>query len=119
MTEDASHLLDEDRSACLRDVGQGDYLAATAIEFNGDEHLVLVERSAIGDDAVRYDATCRDVAHEQIGPLPAIWRHRVALAPHRCGALTKTGRPCRVLVAEPGRCPRHRAPTRRDQQVER
>lgn len=108
MNDNTNHLLDEERSACLCDVGQADYIAATAVDANGSEHLVFVERSAMGDLAVRYDSTCRDVAHEQLGPLPAIWRHRAALAPLRCGRPTKAGRPCRALVADPGPCSRHR-----------
>lgn len=102
MTHRDPNLIDLYRTACLCDVGQPEYLAATAVGVDGSEHLLLARRNAIGDPTVRYDRHCADVAHEQTGPLPATWRHRTALAPLRCGRSTKTGRPCRSLVAHPG-----------------
>jgi hypothetical protein len=45
-------------------------VAATAVDVDGQTHLVLAERDSIGDDSVRYDAGCTAVAHEQLGPLP-------------------------------------------------
>jgi hypothetical protein len=105
------HLLGYDRSACLCDVGQADYLAATAITADGDEHLVLAKHSAIGDPTVRYDSSCRDVAHEQLGALPIEYVRRLTIIrrTHRCGRRTQAGRPCRIRVAAAGdTCEWHR-----------
>jgi hypothetical protein len=108
---DDANLIDPDRIAWLHDVGRPDYVAAVAVAADGTEHLVLAELDAIGDHAARYDPDCPDVRHEQLGTMPAIWRHRVALAPLRCGRPTKIGRPCRSLVTDSGHaCPRHRMP---------
>lgn len=108
------HLLDYDRSVCLCDVGQADYLAATAIDANGIEHLVLAERSAISDPTVQYESTCRDVAHEQLGALPleSVRRLTISRRAHRCGRRTQAGRPCRIRVSTEGQaCEWHRTKT--------
>lgn len=108
MTDD-DNLVDPDRIARLRDVGQPDYIAAATIQADGTEHLVLAKLAALNDHAELYDAACTAVSHEQLGPMPAAWRHRVAQAPLRCGRPTKTGRPCRSYVTKPGgACARHR-----------
>jgi hypothetical protein len=47
--------------------------------------------------------------HEGLGPLPPEVRSRIARAPFRCGRTTRSGRPCRTLVARPGQaCGNHR-----------
>lgn len=108
---DNASLIDNHRTACLCDVGQDDYVAATAIAADGTEHLVLAARAAIGDLDVVYDPTCSVVAHEQLGPLPLDVVKRIAVASrtHRCGRRTKSGTPCRTPVAHPGAtCAWHR-----------
>jgi hypothetical protein len=97
MTDD-HNLVDPDRGTWLQDVGQPDYIATTTLAADGTEHLVLAKLAALNDHTELYDASCTDVSHEQLGPMPAAWRHRVALAPLRCGRPTKTGRPCRAPV---------------------
>jgi hypothetical protein len=67
---DDTHLVDPRRSADLDDVGQRAYYAATAVEADGAEHLVLVQRAGAGDPTIRYCSQCPDVEHEQTGPLP-------------------------------------------------
>lgn len=39
-------------------------------------------------------------AHEQLGPLPALYRHRISQ--HRCGRPRRDGKPCRTPVAHQG-----------------
>jgi hypothetical protein len=111
VTDDAN-LLDDARCVCLCDVGAPDYLAAVAVDANGDEHPVLAHRDSIGDDTAVYDATCRDVAHEQPGPLPLEYVRRITIASrrtHRCGRPTQAGRPCRIRVSAAGlACEWHR-----------
>jgi hypothetical protein len=103
---DNTSLIDNDRTACLCDVGQDDYVAATAIAADGTEHLVLAEQASINDPTVVYDPTCSDVAHEQPGPLPldVVKRITIAERTHRCGRRTKSGAPCRTSVTRAGDC---------------
>jgi hypothetical protein len=111
VNENAS-LIDDSRTRCLCDVGRDDYIAATAIAADGTEHLVLAELDSLGDETVRYDPGCGDVAHEQLGALPPRWAARTTLAPLRCGRRTQAGHPCRILVTRPGdTCTWHRTPT--------
>jgi hypothetical protein len=106
--DDRTDLIDNARSVCLCDVGQPDYIATVVVGPDGGDRLILAHRDAIGDERVRYDASCPDAAHEQIGPLPAGWRHRIRLAPIRCG-LTLAGRPCRTQLGRAGAaCKWHR-----------
>jgi hypothetical protein len=108
-----AHLIDCARTTCLCDVGQPDYIAATAISADGAEHLVLAERDAINAEDARYDSTCSAVAHEQTGPLPLEFVRRltaVARRLHRCGRRTASGGRCRIIVSRPGdACGWHRA----------
>ena len=106
---DYSNLLDTDRSVCLCDVGEVRYLAATTVSADGTEHFVLALRDAIDDGKTCYDATCRDVGHEQTGPLTGGWRERVWGDLARCGRPTASGQPCRRMVSTPGEsCTQHR-----------
>jgi hypothetical protein len=112
MTEDRSYFVVPDRCASLGEAGRQDYYVASALDHDGNEHLVLVESRSVGDPAVRYDATCLDVDHEQVGPLPLEFVRRLAVAArvHRCGRLTQAGRPCRIRVAVVGAaCEWHRS----------
>jgi hypothetical protein len=108
----ASHsFIDAVRSACLCDVGAVDYVAATAVAADGGEHLVLAHREGINADTAVYDATCRDVAHEQGGALPIEFVRRLMISrrTHRCGRRTQAGRPCQIRVAAEGlACEWHR-----------
>ena len=111
----SGYITDSRRATCLCDAGAPDYVATVAVDSDGCEHLVLAERYSIGDEHVRYDATCRDVPHEQTGPLPLEYVRRLMISirsagVHRCGRPTKTtGRPCRIEVTPPGEaCGLHR-----------
>lgn len=108
MTENRNRaIVDDNRSVCLCDAGQPGYVAAVCVTDDGQEALWLVNSAEL--EAERQRCGSADQPHEQLGALPAIWRHRVALAPLRCGRATKVGRPCRTPVAIPGAsCARHR-----------
>lgn len=111
MTDDGL-LIDTDRTACLCDAGQTDYIATTAIDVDGCERMVLAHQPSIGDTSVVFGPKCPDVAHEQLGPLPLAVVRRITIASrvHRCGRTTKSGTPCRNTVAEPGKhCTWHRS----------
>jgi hypothetical protein len=105
-------LIDPDRTTCLCDAGNPDYLAATAVAADGSEHLLLAECDGIGDENVCYDPGCTDVDHEQLGALPIEYVRRLTISrrTHHCGRPTKTtGRPCRIEVTTPGEaCGLHR-----------
>ncbi|MDV3136755.1 hypothetical protein [Mycobacterium sp. 29Ha] len=94
--------IDYGRSAPLYREGGYHYAAVATSDAYG-EHLVLAYGVAINDPAVRYDPICRDVDHEQLGPLPPAVAARIAAATRpRCGQPNRHGRPCRVPVAAPG-----------------
>lgn len=105
----ASHILDRSRTFCLCCDGLAGHSVGVALDAHVEEHFVVVVDDAVGDDNVRYDASCAMAMHEQLGPLPLLWRDRVYLAPLRCGRPTKTtGAGCRNFVATPGSaCRRH------------
>ena len=108
--EDRTSFIDEHRTVCLCSVGQPDYLAATAIRADGRETLVLAAVAAIGDEAAGYDAECRAVAHDQLGPLPDEFVARISSRTGRCGRRTQAGTPCKIRVPRPGAaCEWHRA----------
>ena len=114
MTNNNANLIDDCRTRCLCAVGRDDYIAATAVASDGTEHLVLARCDALGDENVRYDPACTDVAHEQLGALPLEFVRRVTISQrtHRCGRPTKSGAPCRTPVARPGdACGWHCTPT--------
>lgn len=79
MADDDFNVIDPSRSACLCDLGCG-YAAVVAVAADGSEHLVLAERSALGDDSVTYDPTCAHVAHEQVAELPLEFVRRLAIS---------------------------------------
>lgn len=115
MSADTDYL-DSDRTVGLCDVGNPDYLAAVVIGADGAQHLILAQRSTIGDESVRYDPTCATIAHEQPGPLPLEVVRRLAISgrTHRCGRATRSGAPCRVPVTRRGdACGWHRSEARR------
>lgn len=56
-------------------------------------------------DADQGDAGPLTAPHEQDGPLPREWRQRIGLV---CGAVARTGKPCKTLVKSYGeRCTHH------------
>jgi len=106
-------LVDLDHAACLCDVGLPGYVAAVAVDSDGEAHLLLAEWGSVGDEAKRYDPLTAQAPHEQTGPLPIEYVHRITISRrqrgHRCGRLTKAGRPCRIAVRRPGdACGLHR-----------
>jgi hypothetical protein len=100
--DDGFSLVDDERTACLCDVGSPTYVAAAAINPDGSVTYVLAAVELLGDPSATYDAHCANVTHEQTGPLPPRWRDRVELAPARCGRRTKAGTRCRTHVGRPG-----------------
>jgi hypothetical protein len=108
--EHTGPLIDHDRTACLCSDGLPGYWAAVCVTASGEDALWLVCVDELDTEHSRHGNG--DQPHEQLGPMPATWRHRTALAPLRCARPTKVGRPCRTLVTDPGQpCPRHRAQT--------
>jgi hypothetical protein len=108
--------LDPNRSACLCDVGAPGYLAATCIDADGSEHLVVACDAAVGTPAGRWRAGGGDVPHEQLGALPIEFVRRLTISrrTHRCGRPTQAGRPCRNRVpAEGDACDWHRTKAER------
>jgi hypothetical protein len=79
VNENAS-IIDDSRTRCLCDVGDVDYLAATAIAADGTEHFVLARCDALGDENVCYDPTCSAVRHEQLGALPIEYVKRITIS---------------------------------------
>jgi hypothetical protein len=114
MTDDRTAPIDHRRSACLCDLGS-DYTAAVVIDASGTEYLLLVHRDEVGRGVV-YDAGCSTVGHEQLGPLPIEFVHRITVSrrTHRCGRPTKSGAPCQTQVTRPGdACGWHRTGARK------
>lgn len=95
-------VIDYGRSAALYDLGSAYYASlATSVAFG--EHLVLIDHRGIDNPAVRYDPLCRDVDHEQLGPLPPTVAAKIAATTRpRCGRPNRHGNPCRVPVPAPG-----------------
>jgi hypothetical protein len=110
MIDDRFSIIDDNRTACLCDVGGASgYVAATVVNAAGATTYLLVAVEHLGDDSATYDAMCTAAAHEQTGPLPPRWRDRIELAPLRCGRRTKVGTACRAYVGRPGAaCGHHR-----------
>jgi len=77
-TPDRRGIVDRAHTANLADVGGAGYEAAVVVDHNGDSHLALVLRSAVGNLASVYDAGCEAVAHEQLGALDAQTVRRLA-----------------------------------------
>lgn len=98
-------IVDRKRCVFLCDVGLVGYTNALCIDRRGDEKAWLIDEAVPGVPRTPHGDA--DQPHEQLGPLPAHWRHRLALAPFRCGRPRADGRRCQ-LVGEPGRaCGRH------------
>lgn len=105
--------LDHERSASLHDVGAPELAAVVGVHLDGSVLLLIAETARIGDPTAIFDAGCADAPHEQLGPLPARWRDRVALAPFYCGRQTLRGTRCRIPVTQPGgTCGWHRPQTK-------
>lgn len=67
--DNRSHIVDRARTAGLIDVGCTEFDLATVVDCDGECHLALIRRNGVGDTAVKYDASCSAVKHEQLGPL--------------------------------------------------
>ncbi len=97
------------------DLGDGDRLAL-CVDDLGLTSIWIVRPLCETCDAaaIHGDASRASAPHEQHGPLPAVWRHRVSHVQPRCGRPTRTtGAPCRTPVAVPGiACGNHRTATR-------
>ena len=93
-------LIDNERSACLCDVGAPGYVAAVCVTPDGQDVLWLVRPELFERD----DADLGDVdqSHEKLGRLPAHVRERIWGDALRCGRPTSSGRPCRIRVTNPG-----------------
>ena len=106
---DGFALVDWARSACLCDVGAPGHSLAVAVTDDGRDVLWLIDDAELHAEHPRHGDSRQ--SHEQVGPLPARWRERVAWsAAFRCGRPTKSGRPCRLPVGQAGRsCSFHRA----------
>jgi hypothetical protein len=105
---DGFTLVDWERSVCLCDVGPVGYVLAVAVANDGADTLWIVDEAELYAERPRHGNA--DQPHEQIGPLPAVWRRRLHGDP-RCGAPTAAGRPCRMKVANHGEvCEVHRKP---------
>jgi hypothetical protein len=103
MTDPDSYIaIDNQRSAQLSDVGAPGYALAVGVAPDGNERLFIAELAAIG--TARFDPTCSDVAHEQLGSLPlgVVRRITVAQRTHRCGRPTGSGDACRITVSRSG-----------------
>jgi hypothetical protein len=99
---DGFALVDWDRSACLGDVGSTGYVVAWSVIADGEDMAWLVNEAELLKGGNAQHGSANQV-HEQLGPLPELWRHRVALAPYRCGRPRADGRACRQSVKAPGR----------------
>lgn len=80
MTDDEWGLVDPARSAFLWDVGAPDFIAATIVSADGNAHLIVGPLEGLGDNNVRYQPSCPDVTHEQVGKLPIDIVKRIAIA---------------------------------------
>jgi hypothetical protein len=99
---DGFALVDWERTVHLCDVGMPGHVIAVAVTDDGRDTLWIVDEEELHAEDPRHGNG--DQPHEWTGALPERWRHRVALAPYRCGRRTKTtGRPCRIEVSAPGR----------------
>jgi hypothetical protein len=121
---DGFALVDWARSACLCDVGASGQSVAVAVTDDGSDALWIVDDAELHAEHPRHGNG--DQAHEQLGPLPAWFRARIAqigapgaaywrevdgrwLPVYLCGRPTKKKRPCRIPVDQAGgACEWHR-----------
>jgi hypothetical protein len=99
-------LIDPDRTVCLCDVGDPDYIATVTVDIHGNDKYWLCHRDLLGDVA---DIGNSNPRHEQLGRLPQHVRDRIWGDRLKCGRPRGDGLPCRQRVTVPGRsCPHHR-----------
>jgi hypothetical protein len=79
--DDRHVIIDHNRSTCLCDTGCN-YIAATVIDADGTEYLMLLRQDQVGRSAV-YDAGCSTVGHEQTGALPLEYVQRITISRRR------------------------------------
>ncbi|BBY35885.1 hypothetical protein MMAN_58010 [Mycobacterium mantenii] len=71
-------IIDHRRSVALCDVGSH-YIAATVIDSDGIDYLMLASPDDIGTCTL-YDPTCVLAVHEQVGKLPLEYVRRIAVS---------------------------------------
>jgi hypothetical protein len=99
-------LIDDERSACLCDVGAPDYVAAVCVTPDGEDLLWLVSKTELDAEQPRCGKAAQP--HEKLGRLPQTVRDRIWGDMLRCGRLRHNGQPCRRRVSTPGRaCDAH------------
>jgi hypothetical protein len=84
------------------------YTLSWGIDSDGVAWPLLFDECVSGRCRLPYGPSLdRDApAHERLGRLPPMWRERLQ---HHCGAPTRKGRPCRIVVDHAGdRCDIHR-----------
>jgi hypothetical protein len=102
-------LVDNERSACLWDVGAPDFVAAVCVTPDGEDVLWLVSKTEL--DAEHPRCGRAEQPHEKLGRLPHTVRERIWGDSLRCGRPTAAGKPCRHRVKEPGQiCDMHARP---------
>lgn len=110
MTERPGASVDHERTACLCGDGLPGFWAAVCVTATGDDVLWLVSVDELDAEHPRHGDA--NQPHEQLGPLPAVWRRRLRIAPngeHLCAAFNKKGLPCGNTVLRAGeRCLVHR-----------
>jgi hypothetical protein len=98
--KDNALFVDGRASNFLCDVGLPGYLAATAVNANGDPELWLAREDMI--DAEVQEMGNPAQPHERLGRLPQAVRDRIWGDQLRCGHPRSNGKPCRARVAAPG-----------------
>jgi hypothetical protein len=110
MSRDRNALwVDIQRAAWLGKFGLQGYFMAPAINSDGEESLWIVCSELLDRRGV--DMGNPSPQHERVGPLPPWFAHRTewVLSGIRCGAPTRSGRPCRSRVEKQGlKCCFHR-----------
>lgn len=73
------------------------FVLGECIASTGETTLWLLRACVLDRDHQQHGRT--DAAHEQLGPLPQIYRRRLRGVPARCGAARRNGQACRNVVA--------------------
>lgn len=98
-------MIDWERSTCLCDAGEPDYVAAVCVTDSGDDVLLLVHVPSLDSEHSQHGNPNQQ--HERLGPLPRrvydrIWSAHYDDDGARCGRPRADGQPCRQRVSEPG-----------------
>ena len=95
-------IIDHARSAGLSAVGLPNMELAVCVTEDGRADLVLINTTLVDDDRSTYNPTTPDAPHEQQGPLPAEYAHRITARQPHCGRRAKSGALCRTPVVREG-----------------